>query len=222
MMDLKKYVIDTVKPVFNDEPIYANVDEWVNRDKNILWITGLSGGGKGYVAKKIAEKYSKSIPVTIIELDKFENYIWYMDAKSEDNINVASGDKLIYEWIRNNFKPLRNSEGALIDHWDNNYTKYVKDLNTFIEWFRGYAEAHRDRLFICEGIQIFMDNSFEFLNRYDPMIIIRTSKVKSMVKIMKREHNEIRNRFHPHSDAQRKLGDFVDRFGYDMSKVTYK
>lgn len=44
--------------LLNKETIEINLDKWENSENNILYITGLSGGGKSTLAKEYSEKYN--------------------------------------------------------------------------------------------------------------------------------------------------------------------
>jgi hypothetical protein len=207
-MDLLKYTIATEEVLFDPGPIMYRVDEWVNRysDQNILYITGLSGGGKGYYAKQLAKtKASSGTGVVIVELDKLENYQWYV-GKKDDNPFVAAGDKIIFDWLGKLF------DDFSIDYWAADPKYYQDVMRQFMTYFIEYAKEHQDTKFIVEGVQIFFDEVFrEIFNTKDkpPIVVIRTSKVHSMTKVMNREHNQIRNKLHSKNAGPDALADFI-------------
>lgn len=205
---LENYMIPATEEfIFNETPLFINYDKWVNGESNILYITGLSGSGKGYYAKQVAKTKENSI---ILELDKFENYQWYVNNK-EDNPSVAKGDKIIYKYLNDNYD-------LSYDIFNNDVVKYNQMMKDFYKYIMQYIKEHRDIPFIMEGIQIFCDDAFRDISSNDSVIIIRTSTVKSMRKVMDREHNTIRNHLHTFIDAQKKLKDFENRL--NASKVS--
>lgn len=196
--------------IFNETPIYLNIDKWKNGEINSLYITGLSGSGKGYTAKQYANDRQD---VIIVELDKFENYLWYRD-KKEENMNVAKGDTIIFNYMKKRFKNLD------IDIFANDVNKYKDEMRLFVEYLRNYMRENKYYKFIIEGIQIYCDDAFNFIDNTYPVIVIRTSMVKSMQKVMNREHCTIRNRLHTFIDYQKKLKEFVKRLEVDTTSIT--
>ena len=196
--------------IFNDGPLYLNTDKWENGETNVLYITGLSGSGKGFYARKFADNQPD---VTTIELDKFENYIWYISEK-EKNPNVRRGDKIIYQYLKNTYTDIS------IDVFHNDPVRYKNELKKFIIYLQEYMKNNPFTKFIVEGIQIFADDAFSFIDNTYPLVIIRTSMVKSMRKVLDRPHNTIRNRMHTHIDAQKLLSDFIDRLNIDTATKT--
>lgn len=193
--------IATEEYLFNETPLFLNYDKWLDGESNVLYITGLSGSGKGYFAKQIAEKVDNCV---IIELDKFENYMWYLEDYKEDNPAVARGDKIIFNYLRKRYD-------LSTDIFNNDIEKYNAMMQEFCVYLREYVAKRPDTAFIVEGIQIYCDSAFEFINSEDSVVIIRTSMVKSMNKVMSRKHCTIRNHLHTFIDAQKKLKDFENR-----------
>lgn len=210
MLDLSKYVIGLEADLFDEPPIYYKIAEWIEGESSILYITGLSGGGKGYRAKKMAEKYSNKGPITIVELDKLENYSWYIDEK-ENNQYVVKGDKIIYDFLKNRYDDLS------IDYWQDPH-EYDRAMTDFMEHLLKYAEDHPNERFIVEGVQIFFDPVFREVTKDQPMIVVRTAKVKSMTKVMHRPHNQIRNRLHAKDSAPDRLKEFINFLGINNSE----
>ena len=204
---LEEYTIATEDYIFNETPIYLNYDRWLNGQSNLLYITGLSGSGKGYFAKKIASKFDNCI---IFELDKFENYMWYLDESNEEPPAVAKGDKIIFNYMKNRYN-------LSIDIFDNNVEKYQMMIGQLYEYLLDYIKEHPDTKFIMEGIHLYCDDAFNTINNKDSVILIRTSMVKSMQKVMDRKHCTIRNRLHTFIDVQKKLKEFENRL--NISKI---
>lgn len=188
--------------IFNQSPLFINYDKWISGENKILYITGLSGSGKGYQAKQIADSIDNTI---IIELDKFENYPWFIDKKYKEHPAVAKGDKIIFEY-------LRNTIDTSIDVFAYDVEKYCSYMKDFYEYLLQYISNSKNTHFIIEGIQIYCDDIFDSINNDDSILIIKTSMVKSMQKVMSREHADIRNRMHTYIDFQDKLRKFESKF----------
>ena len=201
LIQLDDQWIATEEYLFNETPLFLNYDKWLDGESNVLYITGLSGSGKGYFAKQIAEKVDNCV---IIELDKFENYLWYLEDYKEDNPAVARGDKIIFNYLRKRYD-------LSTDIFNNDIEKYNAMMQEFCVYLREYVAKRPDTSFIVEGIQIYCDSAFDFIDSEDSVVIIRTSMVKSMNKVMSRKHCTIRNHLHTFIDAQKKLKDFENR-----------
>ena len=85
-------------------------------------------------------------------------------------------------------------------------------MKEFYIYLLDYIKDHPDIPFIMEGIQIYTDDAFKDISNNDSVIIIRTSMVKSMRRVMDRDHCEIRNHLHTFIDFQKKLREFEKRF----------
>lgn len=195
--------------IFNQTPVFLNYDLWLKGKINPLYITGLSGSGKGYYAKQVADTLDDCI---IFELDKFENYMWFLDNTEKEHPAVARGDKIIFEYLNKNFD-LSN------DIFDNNVEKYNSMMKDFYKYLLKYIDNHPDHHYIMEGIQIYTDAAFNELSTKDSIIILRTSMVKSMNRVMSRKHCEIRNHLHTYIDFQKKLRDFEKRLNISKVKI---
>lgn len=190
MTSLEKFLREKVLNPIVDNPLdifpyFQNLEKWDHKFNNILYITGMSGGGKGFVAKKIANRYPGTI---IFELDKFENYPWYRDTKESEK-SVAMGDRIIYEWIEDNFD-------TRYDFFMNSPQKYQSLMAELYKYLLDYTNKHPEHRYIMEGIQLYSDPCFKTIGRSDSVIVLRTTKVFSMQKNLDRPHAIIRNRFH--------------------------
>ena len=204
-----EYEIATEDYIFNQTPVFLNYERWLNGDSKILYIAGLSGSGKGWYAKQIADTVDDCV---IFELDKFENYPWYIDKTNKEHPAVARGDKVIFEYLKNNFD-------TSIDIFDNNVEKYNALMNDFYMYLLGYVTEHPNHHYIMEGIHLYTDKAFNSISTKDSIVILRTSMVKSMRKVMDREHCEIRNRLHTYIDFQKKLREFEQRLNISKVKI---
>ena len=194
--------------LFNETPLFLNYDKWLNGKNKVLYITGLSGSGKGYQAKKIADKIDNCV---IFELDKFENYMWFLDNSDKEHTAVAKGDKIIFNYLDSKYD-LTN------DIFDNNVEKYKLMMKEFYSFLLDYIEKHPENHYIMEGIQLYCDDAFESINNNDSVIILRTSMVKSMQRVMNRNHCEIRNHLHTFINFKERLVEFEKRL--NVGKVS--
>ena len=190
------------RPAGFDLPaIIANYDLWELGLNHILWITGLSGGGKGYIAKKLADSHENTI---IFELDKFENFDWYFNG-NEDNEAVRKGDSFIRRHAKEHFDSYPN----IMNLWINDPERYHKDMCDMIKALMEFADQFNRRV-IVEGVQIFMDHIFRtVITRDSSCIFLRSPFVHSMQKVMHREHNQIRNLIHSGKDPHEALEEFI-------------
>lgn len=190
MTILEKFIREKVLNPIADNPLdvfpyFQNLGKWESKVNPILYITGISGGGKGFVAKNIASKYPNTI---IFELDKFENYPWYRDTKEKEK-SIADGDSIIYAWIDDNFD-------TRTDFFMNSPHRYQQLMGKLYAYLLEYTETHSSHRYIMEGVQLYSDPCFKSIDRDDSVIIIKTTKVFSMQKNLDRPHAVIRNRFH--------------------------
>lgn len=168
---LSKYIHESV--IFSKEDTEIDLDKWKPGKKNILFVTGLSGGGKSTVAKKLSAENQ----AMYIELDKIEAAYEFI---GKDSYNRADED-LINEYykkygIKKDPKKMSNDE----------YNKYSNECFRFM-----YNEMKKDKetLYVVEGIQVIRYAKEEFSNEIfnSPMIIKNTSMLVSMIRRLKRD-----------------------------------
>lgn len=168
---LSKYIHESV--IFSKEDTEIDLDKWKPGKKNILFVTGLSGGGKSTVAKKISAENQ----AMYIELDKLEAAYEFID---KDSYNRADED-LINEYHKKygiKKDPRKMS--------DDEYNDYKNKCFRFM-----YNEMKKDKetLYVVEGIQVIGFAKEEFSNEIfnSPMIIKNTSMLVSMIRRLKRD-----------------------------------
>ena len=157
----------------SEHDIYYNKDKFDNGDINLCFITGLSGSGKstmaGNMEKNGVEKY---------ELDDLFS-IWRF---SDDNLKEY-GD-LIYSFFNGIGKKYREYS---YEEFEEKYkeideTGYeIPLLNDFIQYCKNYANSHKNKKFVIEGVELFWYKKPEDLKDY-AVYIKGTSTIKSMIR----------------------------------------
>ena len=147
-----------------------NVQEFANKDVNILLMTGYSGSGKSTLAERLAFKYD----LTHIELNE-------IDPKYETDYNEDGKYKneIFYEF----FEEYPDLNKPSTDY------EYRKELfEKFIPYCVNWCLKKEDERFIIEGTQI-----YEFPNVIDlnlPIIIMNTSAEESASRKNQRNYKE--------------------------------
>lgn len=160
----------TENNIINNKDLEFNLDKWKPGNKNILFITGLSGSGKSTKAAKLAKEYN----AVNIELDLFEhNYVVF-----DKNVTNDEGNLIVKEYFENKFGGAKKFKQG-----DKQLPHMMYD---FIKYCMNYAYKHKDKLFIIEGIQL---SDLEMANEIKdyPIIIVRTSIINSIYRAAKRE-----------------------------------
>lgn len=146
---------------FSNKLIEHNVEEWIDGEKNILFITGLSGSGKSTLARQYADEYN----ATHIEMDL-----------------VEQGKKtLLYNELCEKlpFYSTWSKEGK-----DTNHEDYSSNMNKIIDTSI-HLLKQRDGKFILEGIQFYYYKNKNNL-KDEPIIVIDSSILKSARQRLRR------------------------------------
>ena len=130
--------------VFNEKDIYWNKDKFDSGEINLCFITGHSGSGKSTMAHK-AEKDN----VEVYELD---DLIWNKMSYTMENFKEY-GD-MFYSYFLGQGKKFyytqEDVEKGLVKSVGDNYEKLL--LDDFMGYAIKYANSHKDKKFIIEGI----------------------------------------------------------------------
>ena len=163
--------------VFNGNDIYIRVDEFKAKKLPILFITGMSGGGKTTLAKKIVEQQK----CTYIEIDAFSN-CQYVNKKDHPWLfeYLQSIGKDSTEDISNYCKDLKNMSRP---DFEIERAKYIK-------WVVG--KASNSNQVVIEGVQVpnlYKDYRSTLFTKY-AMILKGTSLLISFLRRIKRDKTE--------------------------------
>jgi hypothetical protein len=135
---VKMNEVVTESVVFDEKDFKQKVDSF-GKSSNIIFIAGLSGSGKSTLAAEYAKKYN----AVNIELDLFEKNNLVFDDKNPDE-----GNQIIKEYFVKNFGGKHKFEIS------KNPKGFGNEVGKFIKYLISYANSHKDKNFVVEGIQI--------------------------------------------------------------------
>ena len=144
--------------------------------KNLLFITGLSGGGKSTLAR---EKAKELEPSMLISLDTIQHNEQLYDGSMELN----EGDIYVQNWINKNFggvHPFRK-DGKL------DWNEFRSAIEQFIYDVRRFAKT-TDKIIIVEGLQL--GTYRDFVYSTDPLIVVGTSIRTAAKRATKRDEGK--------------------------------
>lgn len=152
---------------FNSSDVKHNFDQWKPGEDNILYITGLSGGGKTTLTNHYVKKY-KAI---IFSLD-------WLDGRWNETFTNPITIKLFKKFP--DFKDaLKRTNGALEFRNEDDYQSYIKEWPLVVQYLIEIMHKDSNNLYIIEGIQILRDD-FPANIEEIPMIIKGTSVIKAI------------------------------------------
>ena len=182
--------------LINEKDIYYNKDKFDSGEINLCFITGHSGSGKSTMGLNATK--GKEDKVDTYCLDDLQ-WSWKF---SDDNLKEY-GD-LIYSFFKGSGKKYRipyriKKNGKLcgltgddVNQWykDNGFeslTKYVDQAtNAFVDYSIKYANSHKNKKYIIEGIQLFLFIEPKKLENY-AVYIKGTSALISTIRGVKRD-----------------------------------
>ena len=127
---------------FNSSDVKHNFDQWKPGEDNILYITGLSGGGKTTLTNHYVKKY-KAI---IFSLD-------WLDGRWNETFTNPITIKLFKKFP--DFKDaLKRTNGALEFRNEDDYQSYIKEWPLVVQYLIEIMHKDSNNLYIIEGIQI--------------------------------------------------------------------
>ena len=178
---MDQYLIPSTESyIFSKKDYTFNLNKWKPNDHNILYITGLSGGGKSTTAKELCEKYNAHH----IELDTFENAYQFINHPNSFYEYQNEKDILmIIEYYRQ--KPFKDP----CEMNDEEYKRYFMNLFTFMLKKMKDDKSH---LYVVEGIQVIRlaRNGYDEEIFSSPLIIKNTSMLEAIIRRWKRDGNE--------------------------------
>lgn len=166
--------------IFNRKDIYWNKDKFNSGEINLCFITGHSGSGKSTMGRNLSGE-----KVDYYELDDLvANYNF-----SDENLKEY-GD-LIYSFFKGPGKSYRfTSRKEFESHnFNDRYKDYdIKITKAFIDYSKIYANSHKDRKHVIEGVELFWCIKPEELKDY-AVCIKGTSALISMHRAAKRDQD---------------------------------
>ena len=179
--DVKYRINDMDNSESND--IYHNIEDWEYGKSNVLWITGLSGSGKSTISKEISIKYNDAEHVELDNLQraKMDNWDHTGSTLMDDYIKSKGGLTNIFSYV-NDLDEVRWKDIV------SNETECPNQFNDFFEYIIKYANAHKNKRFVIEGVQIAMcskDTTIAKISKY-PVIIKMNGPFKTEFRREKR------------------------------------
>lgn len=155
--------------------VFKNVNDitFNENDKNIIFITGLSGSGKSYLSKELANKYNSSI-------FQPEWLIHYTHTSEE------------FKPFLDEFIDRYNIRNYVDSKWDNskdedNNEELKKYINLLVKEF--ILNANNSKKYIVEGLQLFTLIDINLIKNYY-LIVKGTSSVNSLRNRIKRDYKK--------------------------------
>jgi adenylate kinase family enzyme len=155
--------------------VFKNVNDitFNENDKNIIFITGLSGSGKSYLSKELANKYNSSI-------FQPEWLIHYTHTSEE------------FKPFLDEFIDRYNIRNYVDSKWDNskdedNNEELKKYINLLVKEF--ILNANNSKKYIVEGLQLFTLIDINLIKNYY-LIVKGTSSVNSLKNRLKRDYTK--------------------------------
>jgi adenylate kinase family enzyme len=135
--------------IINEKDIYYNKKAFDNGDINLCFIIGHSGSGKSTMANNMANKMTKNN----VEKYELDDVVWNSMSYTMDYFKEYGG--LIYSFFKGPGKkyyytPDDVKEG-LVKPVDNYEESLITD---FIKFAKTYANSHKDKKFVIEGLWI--------------------------------------------------------------------
>ena len=164
-----------VKWLISRNDLNINLETFKN-ENNILFITGLVGSGKSTLARELGKKYNATVII--------QDFLAWSDCYDSDEckffvtlfIEIYPETK---EYFKNNTWRKATLSNELKDDYRKKFDKMVIE----------YAINNKNEIFIYEGSDLFCKSDFNlFLNK--PLIIKRTSAIKSFIRNFKRGNKD--------------------------------
>ena len=194
--------------VFSDDDIHYNVHRFLNKEVPVLWITGMSGGGKSTLAGEMADKAPGVI--SLLSIDNLDDFVGiYVIEHDMKTINKWRKDK-VYDII---YKFIKANEKLATDAFNDTHNKEWQDFVTTVLKYVVKFYTPKKQI-IIEGVQIpYVYYRAPELFGSDSAIIIKgTSVFTSLIR-----------RYHRDQDR----GWFINKFSdikkyFDMYSMWYR
>ena len=176
---LEEAVTDLKSAESND--IYHNIEDWESGKSNVLWVTGLSGSGKSTIAKEISGNNIEHVELDNLQRAKMDNWDHTGSTLMDDYIKSKGGLTNIFSYV-NDLDEVRWKDIV------SNETECPKQFNDFFEYIIKYANTHKNKRFVIEGVQIAMcskDTTIAKISKY-PVILKMNGPLKTEFRREKR------------------------------------
>ena len=161
----------------NVDDIKINFEKFPSESK-ILFVTGLSGSGKSWTARELAESCGASIfqPEWLIH----SKHVSQEFKPLLDEFLRANPEIVLY--VENKWNDVKNED---------EHELLKKYINMFLQSFLDSCD--KSRTYIIEGLQIFTLIDFEVVKNF-PIIVKRTSSFQSLRNRLKRDLPKHKNK----------------------------
>lgn len=167
--------------VFSDDDVYINYDKWKSGECTSLLVTGLSGGGKSSLSKKLAEKFN----AYYVEIDVISFKIGILKPQRANWEYIQKNDKYLYKFLKEYNLP------PTIMQQFKNYQDPKKStiIDKYIYWLCFERDDLDTNRVVIEGgdVALSLTNIKELSNL--PIIIKGTSLAKSLFRRINRTLN---------------------------------
>lgn len=158
---------------FSDtKDIYYNKDKFDSGEINLCFITGLGGSGKSTMSRELSTNN-----IEHVEMDEV-----IFNFRTKD-VNKFSST-MIKDFFKSTGKQYRKSKEELFS--DKNYLESISD--DFIRFSIKYANSHKNRKFIVDGVYIYWYANPSELSDYT-VFIKGTDKEESAKRAIERDTN---------------------------------
>ena len=86
--------------IFSEDDIYVNFNDWETKKSNVLFVIGLSGGGKTTLANKMAEKYKCNITFTDTLAFKIAGHLRAIEKGYANWDWLKENDVMLYKYLK--------------------------------------------------------------------------------------------------------------------------
>lgn len=145
------------------------------KEDNILSFTGLVGSGKSTLAKELEKKYS----ATVITQD----FLAWSDHNNSQGCTFFVN--LFQELHPETINYFKNNEWRKRNLTVEEKNDYIRKFDKMVV---DYVKENKDGLFIYEGSDLFCKSDINMMKNY-PIIIKKTSAIKSYIRDYKRSNN---------------------------------
>ena len=169
--------------IFSDDDIHYNVHRFLNKEVPVLWITGMSGGGKSTLAGEMADKAPGVI--SLLSIDNLDDFVGiYVIEHDMKTINKWRKDK-VYDII---YKFIKANEKLATDAFNDTHNKKWQDFVTTVLKYVVKFYTPKKQI-IIEGVQIpYVYYRAPELFGSDSAIIIKGTSV--LTSIIRRYHRD--------------------------------
>lgn len=155
--------------------IYHNIDLWETGASNLIWVTGLSGSGKSTISKNIVEQYKNTqhIELDLIQKAKIKKWDTTKSEVMDSYVKFKGG-------MDNVFPYFNDVDNLTFKHMVTD-PRIVDEFDDLFDYIMKYAEQHKNKRFVVEGVQISLyanEHNIDRIAKY-PVIVKMNGPLKA-------------------------------------------